>query len=406
MKSNSACARAYFTLARVLRRGVLPALAAGLIAVPSAGAVTYPVDGGNGFDQTPESWSGTAASCSPSLLCAESNFHSTTQGNPAGSLVSRLDVLVNAGELFQGQATWQSPPFRGTTIGSGSIRYDRQIDTSGLLTLSPVASVEPVLVNETTGVSTSLGSESLSSANSAFALHTIAAPEDTLEIGDRYHLELRSATATTNAQVGLTGSVSVRFDNVALKLKSQGPGGSSGSDGVEFPKPPLDDDQADNIASQVNLGAQAGHGPGGSLLSRQKCTILGTPGADRITGSKGNDVICGLGGNDKIKGRGGKDVIDGGGGKDRLAGNGKVDTIVGLAGKDRLKGGPGRDRVGAGKGGDNLAGNGGNDRLSGSTGNDRLAGGAGRDRINGGPGRDRVTGAVGRDRLSKVERRG
>jgi Ca2+-binding RTX toxin-like protein len=405
MKSRFACAGAQFTLARTLRRGVLLAASVGLLAVPSASAATYPVKGGNNFDKGEERWSGTAASCSPGLLCAESNFHSSTEGKPAGSLVSRLDVLVNAGQLFQGQATWQSPSFKAATIGGGLLRYDRQIDASALITLGPETSIEAVLVDETTGDSTSLGSETLSSANSAFALRTISVPKGTLDVGDRYHLELRSATATTTAQLGLTGSVSVRYDNVALKLKNQGPGGSSGSDDVEFPEPPLDDDQADNVASQVNLGAQVGHGAGGGLLSRKKCTILGTPGADRIIGSRGNDVICGLGGNDKIKGRGGKDVIDGGSGKDRIDGSGKSDTILGLAGKDRLKGGPGRDRVGGGKAGDQLAGNGSNDRLSGSTGNDRLAGGAGRDRINGGPGRDRATGNVGRDRLSKVERR-
>jgi len=363
-----------------------------LIAVPSAAAVTYPVNGGNGFDQTPESWSGTAASCSPSLLCAESNFHSTTQGNPAGSLVSRLDILVNAGELFQGQATWRSPSFKATTVGGGSLRYDRQFDPSGLVTLGPVASVEPVLFNQTNGASRSLGSESLSSANSSFAVRTIAVPSNALDFGDRYRLELRSATATTTAQAGLTGSLSIRYDNVALNLRNEGPGGSSGSDGVEFTDPPLTDKEIEKVESQLNWSAGAGHGPGGGLLQRSKCTIVGTSGADRIVGSKGNDVICGLGGKDKIKGRGGKDVIDGGAGNDRINAGGKADTVAGLAGKDNVKGGPGRDRLGAGSKGDRVSGNGGADRLS---------GGPGRDRISGGPGRDRVLHG-GRDRLSRI----
>ena len=73
MKSQFACARAQFGLARALRRGILLAIAAGLVAVPAASAVTYPVAGGNGFDTDAQGWSGVEATCSPSFggLCSE-----------------------------------------------------------------------------------------------------------------------------------------------------------------------------------------------------------------------------------------------------------------------------------------------------------------------------------------------
>jgi hemolysin type calcium-binding protein len=396
MKSQSARLESRAGIGRALRRGALLAALVSLAVVPAARAVTYPVKGGNGFAKGPEGWSGTATSCSPSLLCAESNAHSATHGNPPGSLVSRLDVLANGGELFQGQATWRSPSFDATTIGAGSLRYDRQIDTSGIVTLGPVTTVTPVLIDERTTSATTLGSETLSAADSSFAGRVIPVAKGTLTLGHRYHLELRSTTATSTAQAGVTGSQSVRYDNVALSLDNEGPGGSSGSDGVEFTAPPLSDKEAEKVASQLNWSADAGKGPGGGQLAQAKCTIVGTSGPDRIVGSKGNDVLCGLGGNDKIKGRGGKDVIDAGAGRDRADGGASSDTIAGLAGKDNVKGGPGRDRLGAGSKGDRIAGNGGPDRLS---------GGAGKDRLSGGSGKDRALHA-GRDVLRSVERRG
>jgi RTX calcium-binding nonapeptide repeat (4 copies) len=397
MKSwHSARVRQPVGIGRALRRAVPLAAGVALVAVAAAPAVTYPVKGGNGFAKGPEGWSGTSASCSPSLLCAESNAHSTSHGRPPGSLVSRLEVLANGGELFQGQATWRSPSFEATTVGGGSLHYDRQIDTAGIVTLGPVTTVTPVLVDDTTRGATALGSETLSASDSSFARHAVSVAKGTLTLGHRYHLELRSTTATSTAQAGITGSQSVRYDNVGLSLDNEGPGGASGSSGVEFNAAPLSDKAAEQVASQLNWSADAGKGPGGGELAQAKCTIVGTPGPDRIAGSKGNDVICGLGGKDVIKGRGGKDVIDAGAGADRVDGGGGADTIAALAGKDNVKGGPGRDRLGAGLKGDRIAGNGGPDRLS---------GGAGKDRISGGSGRDRALHARG-DLLRGVERRG
>lgn len=94
------------------------------------------------------------------------------------------------------------------------------------------------------------------------------------------------------------------------------------------------------------------------------CTIVGTPGNDRLVGTPGRDVICGLGGNDIIRGLGGNDRLIGGPGND---------TIYGGAGSDVLIGGPGRDV---------LRGEGGSDLLDAR---DRVRG---NDVTDGGPGRD------------------
>jgi Ca2+-binding RTX toxin-like protein len=402
MKSAFALAPTQVAFAGVLRRGILLAVVAGLVAVPAANAVTYPAAGGNGFDANTEGWTGVAATCDPGAgtLCAEQNLYSGALGNPPGSIESRMDVYINGGQFFTARATWRSPSFEATASGQGSLRYERQLDAAGLVALQPTSSVEAALVHEPSGQAESLDSEQLNSANSAFAAHTIFVPEGTLFPGHRYHLELRSTTTTNAAMAGLTGSASVRFDNVALAVANTGLGGSSGSPGVTFTGPPLSQKHINKLAKRVRWAAEVGNLPGGSVVKREQCTILGTPGADRIRGSTGNDVICGLGGNDKINGRGGRDIIDGGSGNDRLKGSKGNDILAGLKGRDRLKGGSGNDRAGGGAGSEQASGAGGNDRLKGGSGNDRLSGNAGNDRISGGRGRDRISGGPGRNRVS------
>jgi uncharacterized repeat protein (TIGR01451 family) len=116
------------------------------------------------------------------------------------------------------------------------------------------------------------------------------------------------------------------------------------------------------------------------------CTVIGGPGADRLTGTRLTDVICGLGGDDVLVGLGGDDILLGGPGNDRLVGGGGKDTLKGASGDDTLAGGAG------------------NDRLEGGGGKDALNGGLGKDTLKGGPGRD--SGLVERrDLIASVERR-
>jgi phosphodiesterase/alkaline phosphatase D-like protein len=127
-----------------------------------------------------------------------------------------------------------------------------------------------------------------------------------------------------------------------------------------------------------------------------RCTVVGTPGPDRLRGGPGRDVICGLGGVDRIAGGGGADLILGGAGDDVILGGAGDDVLEGGAGRDELLGGVGADRLRGGVGGDALLGGAGADVLTGGGGNDVLLGGAGRDRFAGGPGRDRMLARDGR----------
>lgn len=139
------------------------------------------------------------------------------------------------------------------------------------------------------------------------------------------------------------------------------------------------------VGASTTTGSSRVDGSGGGIASIQRtssgvrCTIVGTPKADRIVGTSKRDVICGGGGNDIIDARGGNDIVEGGSGNDQL---------FGLGGNDVLVGGAGNDLVAGGRGNDVLSGGGGNDKLYGEAGRDRLRGGFGRDWFIGGTGVD------------------
>jgi hypothetical protein len=159
------------------------------------------------------------------------------------------------------------------------------------------------------------------------------------------------------------------------------------------------------VAAVFGLSSSVAFAPPGQAAvyatSGQRCTEVGTAGADRITGTSGRDVLCGLGGNDVIVGRGGNDVIDAGRGDDRVDAAGGADLVLGAAGHDVLDGGAGadRDRLHGGPGADELDGGGGPDWVWGEAGQDHLVGGSGDDVVYGGSQADWLAGHEGGDRL-------
>lgn len=118
-------------------------------------------------------------------------------------------------------------------------------------------------------------------------------------------------------------------------------------------------------AAQAAPAATKAAGPG-----KKSCTIVGTPGNDRIRGTKHRDVICGRGGRDVIKGLGGNDVIRGGTGNDVLKGGRGADSLTGGRGADQLSGGHLADDLDGGPGDDLLDGDEGGDDIDGDSGDD------------------------------------
>jgi Ca2+-binding RTX toxin-like protein len=311
-----------------------------------------------------------------------------------------MEVTANAGGLFTGTGTWVSPSFTATAgqqVKGATFQYDRRFDPGDLVNLAPTSSVTVGLVDESAGSTTTLLTEDVASSTT-FTTRSARVAPGTVVAGHSYRLRIETSTTSTTAAVGVLGQASTHFDNVALAVDR----GSSGdtpivSPGVTIARSPLSNAEINVLFKRFDETTDVGRGPGGSLVPLARCTIVGTPGRDRIKGTTGNDVICGLGGNDAVNGAGGVDIIDGARGADRLKGAGAKDKLIGLAGKDREHGGSGRDQLGGGAGSDRLTGGKGGDRMHGGSGRDRLRA---RDRA-----RDRVDGGKGRDR-AKVDRLG
>ena len=406
-------------------RLVRSACAAGCAALAlGVGAGTASADTST-FDEGDDGWRSAGADCSllggGDLLCDASNERTAQGGNPDGALRSRTQVLANAAGLFTADHVWRSESFTvDTNASDASFGYDRRLDTGQLVALGVGAEVSAVLVNEDTDNETLLVEDALGEEDSQYDRRKVGVVPGALQKGDSYHLELDVTTRSTSTQAEVIGNADVYFDNVKLSLGdgdgsgggdggdgSGGSGGSGGtggsgadgsSAGVTEPQPPVSEEEATALENQTQPGALSGNRPGGSVIERDDCTILGTEGDDVIVGTKKHDVICALGGDDKIKTGKGFDVIDTGDGNDQAAGGKKGDVLLGLAGNDRLSGGAGADKIGGGKG---------TDRMNGGKHNDTLAAqDDARDTVNGGPGKRNRAKTDGSDKVKKVQRKG
>jgi Ca2+-binding RTX toxin-like protein len=396
--------------------GALAITAALTAAGPAGAAVSKFPAGGSDFAVDAQGWTGSQSSCEvpSSLVCSASTPYESGVGSPAGSISTRVDLTVNLLGLLEGSGTWTSPAFTvpaGAAVTGASFEYRRQLDPGGLLDLTPRSDVAVSLVDQTTGNTATLLKEQLGTGVTTFAKRGVGAPEGALVAGHTYRVRIATTTTTTVARLGVLGQTNTRFDDVALAIQ-QGSDGSDGdsdgggggttpmvSPGVTISSDALSTSQINALFGRFNENTEVGPGPGGSLVPVARCTIVGTPSADRIKGTLGNDVICGLGGNDVINGAGGIDIIDGANGRDRLKGSSASDKIIALRGNDRIVGNAGNDRLGGGAGRDRVTGSAGADRIGGGSSNDTVTGSGGRDRLNAGKGRDRLNGGKGGDRI-------
>lgn len=421
MSHGSARLRGGSLRAAVAVMGAALALVAATAAPASAATLTYPA-GPSGFDAGADGWSASEVRCGGGvgLLCTADASHEPGGGAPGGALATRFDFTLNLLGLFAGSAVWTSPVFAipsGTQVEGATLAFDAAFASSET-SLGVTSQVDVALAEEGAGT-TQLASALLDDGDTAFASYGGPLPDGAIVAGRSYRLVATVATGSNVNGLALLGRATTRLDNVALTVTSADPAGGGGrgggsggggaggggagaggsGDGSGGPgggpgagDPPggsaartLTRSEINRLLRSLELRAQVGRHPGGSLVPRHRCTIVGTPGNDRLVGTRGNDVICGLGGNDVIRGGGGDDVIDGGAGRDRLIGGPGRDVLLGLAGADRLVGGRGRDL------------------LFGGRGRDLLRGGPGIDRLVGGAGRDRALGGLHRDRLVSVE---
>jgi hypothetical protein len=218
------------------RSGVLcGALCVALLALAApagAATATYP-GGGSGFDGGLEGWTAGDASCSPAALaCTSEAGYDASAGNPAGSIAARTTVTVNLVGLFKGTATWTSPKFTVPVdaITGADVHLDRAFDPGGLVDVAPEATYTVALQDLTSGISSTALSGQLGEGKEAF---TADSGSVAVVGGHTYRLSIDTETAQSTAAASLlTGTTTLRFDNVGLAVSSSaGGGGGHGSGG-------------------------------------------------------------------------------------------------------------------------------------------------------------------------------
>uniref|UniRef100_Q3APA8 Uncharacterized protein n=1 Tax=Chlorobium chlorochromatii (strain CaD3) TaxID=340177 RepID=Q3APA8_CHLCH len=166
-------------------------------------------------------------------------------------------------------------------------------------------------------------------------------------------LELKSANATTGAELVVTGNSAIG-SNEALVIDTRGlqPGSVLNLENVEF-----------------------------AIIIGDNVTIRGGDGANIVYAGAGRQDIKLGDESDTLHGGTGDDIVASEGGDDWLYGDDGNDTVSGGADNDHLFGGTGDDSLDGGTGNDTLDGGDGNDMLNGGTGNDVFTGGVGTDTI-------------------------
>jgi hypothetical protein len=204
------------------------ALAAVLLAftASSAQAASYPA-GGSTFSGSAEGWKVNSATCNVPALCTASGGYDNTAGKPPGSLAASSSIILNLGGLFKSNVVEESPQFKSIDGGPGSLRLDRQFVPGGLVPLTPQAVYTVRLLDKTTGTEAQAITEAIT-GESAFAGKESTV---TLTEGHTYAIQIESEIDSTVAGIGLTGTSTIRFDNVVLAPVSGGGGGGKGSTG-------------------------------------------------------------------------------------------------------------------------------------------------------------------------------
>jgi hypothetical protein len=238
----------------------------------SAQAATYP-GGGSGFDEDAEGWSAGGASCTPAeLFCTSEATYDATTGNPPGSIAAETTVSLNLVGLFKGTATWNSPQFTVpvAAITDADVHLDQAFDPGGLVNVEPKATYVVTLSDLTTGTSTTALSGELNEEDEAFAG---ASGPVAVVGGHTYRLSIKTVTAqSTLALSTLSGTTSLRFDNVGFTVRtgSEGKGGGGGK-GSGSGSDSLSDGQ---LFSLLSRGTAAGPA---LLKGKRLFVMLGCP---------------------------------------------------------------------------------------------------------------------------------
>jgi hypothetical protein len=197
-----------------------------LVAGPADAATNVYPAGGSTFTGGAQGWEVTEASCNVPL-CTAGGGYDGGNGNPPGSIAANTNIALNLTKLFKSTVTVQSPDFTVASAGDGTLHLDRQFAPGSLVDLAPQATYNVTLIDRTAGTESKPLTEELKEG-SAFIGKDHAV---TVKAGHVYALSITTETSSTVAGSGLlSGTASVRFDNVSVTVEPSG-GSGSGSGG-------------------------------------------------------------------------------------------------------------------------------------------------------------------------------
>lgn len=200
--------------------------AATLVAAPAQAATNvYPAKGGT-FTGGPQGWLTTEASCNLAALCTAEGGYDGVDGNPPGSYALNTTIGLKVMSLFKSTITVQSPDFTVVEAGDATLHLDRQFVPGAVVDLAPEVTYTVNLLDRTSGRNTEALKETITAA-SPFTGKDAAV---SVKAGDTYAIAITAETGSTVAGSGLIGgTTSIRFDNVALSVRTTGAGGGAGS---------------------------------------------------------------------------------------------------------------------------------------------------------------------------------
>jgi hypothetical protein len=137
-------------------------------------------------------------------------------------------VTVNLVGLFKGTATWNSPQFTVPVkaITDAKLSLERAFSAGGLVDVGPEATYTVTLSDLSSGTSIAVLTQKVDGEDKAFA--PAAAPAAVVG-GHTYRLSIEAVTAqSTLALSALSGTTSLRFDNIGLTVQSSGADGEGG----------------------------------------------------------------------------------------------------------------------------------------------------------------------------------
>jgi hypothetical protein len=196
-----------------------------LVAGPAQAATNvYPAGEGT-FTGGVQGWVVTDASCNVPLLCTAEGGYDGSDGNPPGSFAANTTIAANLLTLFKSTVTVQSPDFTVAGAGDGTLHLDRQFVSGALVNLAPQSNYTVNLIDRTTGTTTEVLTETIPAA-SAFTGKDHAV---SVKAGHVYAISITAEISSTVVGAGLTGTTSMRYDNVAVSVQTSGGGAGNGS---------------------------------------------------------------------------------------------------------------------------------------------------------------------------------